>query len=494
MNVKKFLCLLLAVLMVTAAFASCADTGDGTESGTEQGTAAEAATKDAADEALDRIGDVDWGNDDFTIVYTNDVAGYAEEIYSEGYDTAGKTASAVINDAVYDRNNMFADRCNLNLSLVGKPASGVQTDINNEVKTGSGDFQMSTIHISTTASMATSGVFYNYMNFEDVDFEAEWWDLGTLEFALDGKVFFMNGAWNIMDDEVTFVMMFNKKMLNEYQLPSPYEKVKSLEWTFDYFLSNVKGLASDFNGDGKMNGDDKYGFCGPGTVGDTFFYGAGLQYVINNREMEVPELALTDSQVDKAVELLDKVRELTLGGDSYIAPQGSEAVASDCFKSDRSLFYIEAASYLRALNREMDGDYGVVPIPKYDTKQEQYRTWTHGIGSTISIPSSISNPDVMAGIIETFCILSHQKLTPAYHDNMLTKRNVRDAESSEMLTMIMRTRVYDMAIYFGELGMAGMFANAALTSGGSFSSSYAKVQKTFDHKISNIMKQLQRQR
>lgn len=34
MNAKKFVCLLLAALMVTMAFASCADTGDGTESGT----------------------------------------------------------------------------------------------------------------------------------------------------------------------------------------------------------------------------------------------------------------------------------------------------------------------------------------------------------------------------------------------------------------------------------------------------------------------------
>ena len=488
MNVKKLICLLLAALMMVMTFASCADTGDEKESATTADTIAEAATKDAAAEALDRIGEIDWGGDDFTIVYTNDVAGYAEEIYSEGY----QAQSSVINDAVYDRNVMFAERCHLNLVLIGKPAGSVQTDINNEAKTGSGDLQMSTLHTSTTASLATSCVLYNYMNFEDVDFEAEWWDLGTLEFALDGKIFFMNGAWNIVDDDVTFVMMFNKKLFNEKQLDSPYDKVRSLDWTLDYFLSQVDNAAYDYNGDGKMDGSDTYGFCSPNTIGNTFFYGAGMQYVINDREMETPELALVDSQVDKAVEVLEKVRLLTLGKDAYIAPAGSEAVAKECFTSGRSLFYVEAASYLRALNKEMTDDYGVVPIPKYDTAQETYRTWTHGIGSTFSIPTSVIKPELMGGIVETLCVLSHQKLTPAYHDNLLTQRNVRDAESSEMVTMIMRNRVYDMAIYFSELGMSDLFSNAAITSGGSFASSFAKVQKTFERKVGNIVKQLQK--
>ncbi|MCQ2429245.1 MAG: hypothetical protein MJ192_02830 [Clostridia bacterium] len=488
MKFKKLLCLLLATLMVTVAFASCADSGEGEETAATEGGATEAATKDVIGEALDRIGEVDWGKDDFTIVYTNDVAGYEEEIYSEGYEAQ----NSVINDAVYDRNVMFAERCNLNLVLIGKPAGSVQTDINNEAKTGSGDLQMSTLHTSTTASLATSCVLYNFLNFEDVDFEAEWWDLGTLEFALDGKIFFMNGSWNIVDDDVTFVMMFNKKLFSEKQLASPYEKVRSLDWTLDYFLSQVDNAAWDSNGDGKMDGNDTYGFCSPNTIGNTFFYGAGLQYVINNREMDTPELALVDSQLDKAVEVLEKVRTLTLGKDAYIAPSGSEAVSKECFTSGRSLFYVEAASYLRALNKEMTDDYGVVPIPKYDKAQDQYRTWTHGIGSTFSIPTSVIKPELMGGIIETFCVLSHQKLTPAYHDNLLTQRNVRDAESSEMVTMIMRNRVYDMAIYFGELGMGDLFSSAAITSGGSFASSFAKIQKTFDRKINNIVKQLQK--
>ena len=133
---------------------------------------------------------------------------------------------------------------------------------------------------------------------------------------------------------------------------------------------------------------------------------------------------------------------------SYMSPGGEEIKGLTAFKENRGLFYGEVAQYLRALNAEMDTDFGVLPVPKYDHAQEFYRTWTHGIGSTISVPSSISKPDVMAGIIETFCILSHQKLTPAYHDNMLTKRNVRDAESSEMLDIIFSNIIYDYGISF----------------------------------------------
>ena len=479
---------LLALLMSVSCFAACGESGENDEN-KEDGSTTEAETKNETQEALDAVGEVNWGGADFTILYTNDIAGYTSEVFAESYAIGDGSASAVINDAVFERNTLFAERCKLQLKLVGRGSGAVMSAVSSENISGAGDYQFFTLPTSHAASLATGGQLYNYLNM-DIDYEAAWWDQGTLEFALDGKVFFMNGAHNFVDDDVTFVMMFNKKLYSDHGLEDLYTVVKNKEWTLDLFKSLIQGISAE-NGDGKWDENDTYGFCSPNTIGNTFFYGAGLQYIINNRDMAVPELALDEGKLTKATDLLEKVREITLANNSsFIAPGGKEGLASDMFKDNRSLFYVEAASYLGGLNRSMDGDYGVIPIPKYDKAQEEYLTWTHSIGSTLVMPISIKNTEELPGVVETYVILSYMKVTPAYYDTMLTKRNIRDAESAEMLDIIFRNRVYDMAMYFTQLNLHELFSQAALKSSSNFASGYTKATRSFDRQIRKIMANL----
>ncbi len=164
------------------------------------------------------------------------------------------------------------------------------------------------------------------------------------------------------------------------------------------------------------------------------------------------------------------------------------------FIGGRSLFYCEAASYLRALNQEMDAVYGIVPIPKYSTEQENYTTWSHSIGSTLSIPTTVASGKIdmeqFALVLEIYTLLSQQYVRPAYYDNMLTTRNVHDVESAEMMDLIFLNKTYDMAMYFTELGLTDIFSNN-VANADSFSSQYKSQSKSFDRKINNILKKLQ---
>lgn len=470
------------------------DATSGTATPGESGTAGnETVTEKTAAAALERIGNPDWGDDSFTILYTNDIMGYTEEIFSEGYGSSAGNYGQGVTDAVYERNQLFENRCHLKLNLVGRSSGTVSTLVRAEVNSPAGEYQLVTETANTTASMATEGLLYDWLSWSDVDYATPWWDSGTLEFALNGRVYFMNGANNFVDDDVTFTMIFNKKMQSEHHLPDLYQVARDGDWTLTYFDSVIQNVSHDSNGDGRMDENDTYGFSAPCSIGNTFFYGAGLRYVNNSRAMESPELALDDGAIVKATTLLDIVRNITLeNNSSWIAPSGKEAVASDIFKKERGLFYCEAASYLMALNREMTGDYGVLPIPKYDKAQQNYLTWTHGIGSTFSIPRTAGKTDILGSVVETYTVLSYQTVKPAYYDNMLTHKNVRDGESGEMLDLIFRNRVYDMAVYFSELGMAGLFSDAALSSTGQFASTYKKVSVQFPKKIRSILRSLER--
>ena len=488
----KWLCMLLAALMMLATLAGCANQQSGQNGDTT--TAGDGVSVDPTEEALATLREeVDWDGKDFGILYINDIGGYTEEVEAEP-ENGDETGSGVINDAVFERNTLFEEYCNLNFVLVPTPNAAAGSAIMAEVQTSTGDFHLITTTADSAAANATSGYLYNYLDL-DIDYEQEWWDAGTLEFALDGRVFFMDGSFNIVDDDVTFVFMFNKELRTEYKIANPYDTVKAGDWTLNYFNSVVSQLATE-NGDGKWDENDTYGFSTPGSIGNTFFYGAGLKYVENSREMDTPELVL-DKKMEQALNVLDIARSILQENNStYVAAHGSEAVSKEVFIQGRSLFYCEAASYLRGLNATMEREYGVVPVPKYDKAQENYTTWRHGIGSTLSIPTSVAKGDMeqFALVLETYAVLSQKYVRPAYYDTMLTTRNVQDVESSEMLDLIFLNRTYDMAMYFTQLGFNGLFEQAALSSGNTFASSYQSNSKRFDKQIASILRKLQNAR
>ena len=491
----RLLSLLLALLMVVSAFAACGQNTEdpGKESGSTTGAVAEEVT-DPVEDALNALrGEVDWGGNDFGIIYVNDIGGYTEEVEAEP-ENGDETGSGVINDAVFERNTLFEEYCNLNFVLVPTPNPSIGSAIMAEVQTGTGDFHLITTTADTAARNATSGYLYNYLDL-DIDLEQDWWDAGTLDFALDGRVFFMDGSFNIVDDDVTFVFMFNKELRTEYQIANPYETVKAGDWTLEYFNSVVSQLATE-NGDGKWDENDTYGFSTPGSIGNTFFYGAGLKYVENSRDMDVPELVL-DKKMEQALNVLDMARSIIQENNStYVAPHGSEGISRDVFIQGRSLFYCEAASYLRGLNANMEREYGVVPVPKYNKEQANYTTWRHSIGSTLSIPTTVAKGDMeqFSMVLETYALLSQKLVRPAYYDTMLTTRNVQDVESSEMLDLIFLHRTYDMGMYFTELGFGSLFSDAVLSPGSNFASSYASNSKRFDRQIAGILRKLQNPR
>ncbi len=488
----RLMSLLLACLMVVSVFTACGVTDD-PNPGNDGSNAVTEAVTSPADVALEALrGEVDWGGKDFGILYVNEF-GYTEEVEAEP-ESQDQTGSGVINDAVFERNTLFEEYCNLKFVLIPVPNTSVNGRVQGEVQTATGDFQLITMTTDGTAGVATSGFLYNYIDL-GIDYDQEWWDAGTLDFALDGKVFFMDGPFNIVDDDVTFVMMFNKQLREEYKIANPYDTVKQGDWTLEYFNSIISQLATE-NGDGKWDDKDTYGFSTPSSIGNTFFYGAGLKYVENSRDMVEPKLVL-DDKMEQALNVLDISRSIVHDNNSsYVARQGDEVLARDIFVDGRSLFYCEAASYLRALNANMTREYGVIPIPKYNKEQANYTTWRHGIGSTLSIPTSVAKGDMelFAGVLETYTLLSQKFVRPAYYDTMLTTRNVQDVESSEMLDLIFLNRTYDMAIYFTQLGFSSLFSDAVSSSGNNFSSSYKASSKRFDKQIANILRRLQNPR
>jgi hypothetical protein len=486
----RMIALCLASLLLLGAVGCAQDPNETETTASESNTVGENETVDEAAEALEALGEMDWGGKDFTVLYVNTLGGYQQEVEGEPLSEGSKTG--LLSNAVYERNSLFEERCNLKFCTVGKDGAQAQAAVDAEVRAGSSSYQLMNHCLETTANMCTTGILYNYRNY-NIDYRMPWWDAGTLSFELNGKVFFMSGAQNTVDDDVTYLMAYNKQLARDYHIEGLYETVHSGDWTLEYFESVLQGLSTD-NGDGKWDKEDMYGLASANNLANSLFYGSDLRYVTTDPESGDPVLAMESGKIEKAVNVLNVARRLYHENNTaYVGNDQTFTHAAEIFADNRAVFFWHDATRFATFNSLMENDYGVLPPPKYDKQQERYYTWAHGVGSTLSIPETSGGADGFSNILEAYVILSHQKITPVYYDILLKSRSVRDSESVEILDTLFSNRVYDLPMYFTQFGLFDI-ANAVVQSNtDSFVSKYQASAKRFERTLGQILKQLENQ-
>ena len=470
---KKYLCLFLTALMLLSVLVACADTNQ-EEDDTLQSL--EAETDDVAAMALAEIS-VDWNQEDFTVLAREDF--YYDEWYTEN-------RTEVLEDAVYQRNLAFEEFCNLKLNVVPVPTADMSSAVKKDVQAGTGEYHLLQNHMIHTSALASDGNLISFTTLDGMDLTAPWWDQGTASFMIADKIYFMNGAINYSDEATTYVMLFNKAMAKDEDI-DPYELVYNNEWTLDTFASLIKDVSADTSGDGKFDVEDTYGFVATWETGSTFFFASDLRYIVCE-EGEDPYLALDASGMDKATTLLDKLLNIYYANNAtFSSPPGKEDQGKSIFVGGRGLFYSEVVMYIVSLGKEMETDFGVLPAPKYNEKQEDYITWTNAICSTSSISKAVKNIERMGPTLEALAIISYQRVTPAYYDTVLQRKSVRDEESQGMLDIIFKTRTYDLCMYYAEIGLEPLFKTCVNGNKNNFASQYSKKEKSVNKTISKLI-------
>ena len=120
------------------------------------------------------------------------------------------------------------------------------------------------------------------------------------------------------------------------------------------------------------------------------------------------------------------------------------------FRENRALFWIELI-YGVLQQRDMDADFGLLPMPKYDEKQEQYASYIHTINSSaVAVPITNSDADLTGRILEDRAYQSGLIVRPAYYDVTLKGKVSRDNDSGDMLDIIYYNVKLDMAVLLAE--------------------------------------------
>ena len=140
--------------------------------------------------------------------------------------------------------------------------------------------------------------------------------------------------------------------------------------------------------------------------------------------------------------------------------------------------------------RDFTDDYGILPMPKYDEKQEGYYTLATDSYSQVSVPVTCEDTEMVSAFLEMAAEQSYKKVTPAYFDTALKGKYMRDSESGRMLDIIVEGAWYDYAvIHTSVLENPVYITRNAMQhkEGGTFASMYASSESAMKELLAELL-------
>ena len=471
-KLKRIMAMLIALLMLVPTLASCSDNtpAETKETTAQQETAQTAESTDAsADESEtedERIKpnipeSADFGGDDITFLHWYNTAWtetvrQSRDIYAEGI------TGEAINDAVYNRNVKIEDAYKVKIALQLEQSTDIASMVGQQVTAGDSTYDVVYQLLSAAPALIQKSYFHNLFNVPNIDLEKPWWDQNSISsLSTMGILPLVSTSINVNDKDATAALAFNKTIAENNQLEDLYTLVREGKWTYDKLTEMAEATYNDSNGDGTMTPDDVYGFLGGRDVIDSLYHGSGSQFITKNENDEFVFTFGTERDVDVISKGIDIVNSSWYFNHHAWKDQ-SDILYRQIFETGHGLFFwmrLDDVTNMRA----GDADFGIIPIPKYEEAQDKYYSLVsqHTTG-LMSIPITCAGDELsMVGmVLEALAAESHYTLIPEYIETSLKTKNSRDAESADMLDIILGNRVFDpMNVYsFANFGDAIMDA------------------------------------
>ncbi|MBQ4289693.1 MAG: hypothetical protein II719_00695 [Clostridia bacterium] len=451
----------IAGLLLAAAVASCGEAAPAEPASTdpvsrEEPSSETESSSDPEPETEAQSEDGDWKS---SVVYTV----YPEPDIPADLDLSGKTFrmsatgwverfiveslnGEIINDTIYNRNLQMEDHFGVKFEVID---TGIDTtgNLNAIVSSGLQEFDMVYCCGDSVTGLITRGFCLDFCSLPFIDFTDGYWFPDLVEqFSCFGKVFLAPSDLSVDMLGAMVVTFFNKRILSENDLENPYQMVYDNTWTLDNFLAMVRQVSGDLNGDGVMDEHDLYGIgVYDGDIDGAFItlaFGSNMKITAPNPDgslsfaMEGEKL---QSIIDRSAPVL-KDRTVAFDLREHERVTGER---SGLFPQGQLLFEMTFMRRIQEDFREMEDDYGILPVPKYDEAQENYHHRACCLGNFFCVPATAPDLEKTGAVFSYLSWLSNQTYLPAYYEVTLKQKRTRDEDSAKMLDLIRRTTYYD---------------------------------------------------
>lgn len=395
-------------------------------------------------------------------------------------------SSNVVEQALYEREINVKDRFDVTLDIT--LANGGWDDRSSFIQTlevvvlsGSPEDNYHLV-CQYTACSGMGAIKSLYKNLKDVkylNFDKPWWPQFLNSSASVGdNLYFASGDITGTAIKNLHCMYVNLDLYNSLNIADTvdgrtiYKVVKDGDWT----LQTQRIMIMDVT---EVGGDDlTYGLTISNTANaDGFFYGGGFKYVENaDGNFEISK-DLTNSRL---VDWFDEVQAL-------ICSNKNVTVSSELFYAGKSLFYSDGVSAVMGLMRDVEFEYAILPVFKYDSEQEYYYTTPNLWVSMFSIPVTSPDEDMSGLVMEALASEGYRTLTDALYYDAFQHRYLSTDENAQIFDIITDNVVFDSARMFADqIGIFSAFRNGVIDKTTSWSSIYGSSGSSWATKIATI--------
>ena len=267
--------------------------------------------------------------------------------------------------------------------------------------------------------------------------------------------------------------------MDESNIEYPYDLVRQGKWTMDAYHELIKGYGSDLNGDSKLKPEDDLFALVSWSYESGYSNLYAADFVFTQRDADGHFTVSFDNE--KVLDLAERI--VNLYTEEFVYLNTGSGVAEHIktygtFADGRALFADTVLTNYALYFTEMEDDFGILPLPKYNEEQATYKSY---LGYTIPmmfITNNTEDPERTGTIMEALCTATYDHVTPKMYEVVTKLKNARDEDSSEMIDIIIRNKIIDPLHFYNITGYGNFGRNLVVEKNANVSSklkSYEKV-------------------
>ena len=412
---KRVICLLLVACFMFVALVSCGS-GDATDTSASDGATAgentEKPTNEYGEETFESVvpEGLDFNGDTITILHRSQTR-VMREWYKE-------TAEDEVDEVVAVRNEAVSSLLNLNVAYTPMAESSYDdclsafsTAIQNDVTEGLHNIDIVANYAYAGANESVRDYLANMADkeiFPYFDFSLPCWNKAIVSTTLvNDKLFYITGDLNLSTFDKTMVIFLNKSVYNSKKSAYDPADLQDLAIEGDgkaggFIYDDLYSWATRDNSVAELNGEDGYQHDDFHAISadfgsiplDALPYAWDLDYLVTNADgshsYDIVGNTKIETAITKAQDLLDGTKAQGVCNDDNAGgcSLGGYSEPITHFATDKSIFAIHmlyAYEYDNAMIRNMESEYGLLPMPKYDAEQIDYGTTAHDSYTLVTV-------------------------------------------------------------------------------------------------------------
>lgn len=340
----------------------------------------------------------------------------------------------VVNDSVARRNMQIEETYNIVFAYPESNSNEKCQTLRNSVLASLDEYDMLFSHIPTAMGpLATEGLLADLCQMDQLSLDKNWWSTLVYENCrLDGIMYYTTGDISPISYRAPGCLYANSDLMEQYNISKDeiYDAVEDGKWTLDMLQEITGELDVDVNNDGKLViADDFFGLLNEdnGLTAACFMVAAG----VNMSSIDENGDLVVDLNNEKTITVIEKLSQVLSK-----VPRNDSNDLHNAFKADRTIFLMHYASSGYTRYRDLESDYIMLPLPKWDELQENYRslvnTWCNAF---VCVPVT-ADTDRAGFIMEVMAYWGRQMVRPDAYEKAVKIKGTRNLRDSAMLDII----------------------------------------------------------